>query len=289
MKLARPGQPARIAPWLNALTIGRQWGVGCTARAIAKLPGTYAGFNIRTVGTLKNCNLKKHEVSTFHIKAAKHMADAARPKVCLAPDVAKFHAVWKTVRGTNRADLADCKGLFRNKVRRIVYCLSEACRDINREFFRTACCVTLSQDGSASRQLARFTAANTSLCTRSGVLGMIRDAPAGHKGILWATEQFFERFATPRFGAALRPSAKPIGTTFDLTFNQHCRDIVHVWNTDAAAEDILSGKVAKTQVVLQRRTPHPAKHPVREPRQGTCEQKGCEETMVRRHVFEERV
>jgi hypothetical protein len=71
MKLARPGQPDRIVPWLNALTIGGQWGVGCTACAVAKLPGAYAGFSIRTVAALKNSNLKKHEVSTFHIKAAK--------------------------------------------------------------------------------------------------------------------------------------------------------------------------------------------------------------------------
>jgi hypothetical protein len=53
MKLARPGQPDRIVPWLNALTIGGHWGVGRTVCAHAKLPGAYAGFSIRTVGALR--------------------------------------------------------------------------------------------------------------------------------------------------------------------------------------------------------------------------------------------
>jgi hypothetical protein len=112
MKLARPGQPDRIVPWLNALTIGGQWGVGCTARAIAKLPGAYVGFSIRTVGALQNRNLKKHDMSACHIKAPKHMADAARTKVCLAPDVAKLYTRFFIVNSAQESMLAAMKDLF---------------------------------------------------------------------------------------------------------------------------------------------------------------------------------
>eukprot|EP00969_Alexandrium_andersonii_P126410 5588026-Alexandrium_andersonii.AAC.1 len=88
----------------------------------------------------------------------------------MAPDASQFRSVWQIVRKRNMGDQVEHEALFRNKVRKTVYCLGEACRDITREFFAKACSCTLSQDGGASRQLARFTAADAALNTRSGVL-----------------------------------------------------------------------------------------------------------------------
>ena len=74
MRIARPNLPDCTVPWLTALTVHGEWGVGCVACAMAKLPGTYAGFRVRTVAALAQTNFKKHERPACHAHAAKPIA-----------------------------------------------------------------------------------------------------------------------------------------------------------------------------------------------------------------------
>eukprot|EP00959_Pyramimonas_sp_CCMP1952_P413954 8672977-Pyramimonas_sp.AAC.1 len=111
----------------------------------------------------------------------------------------------------------------------------------------SGCSLTLSQDASKGRQLARFWVADKSLVTHSGVFAM-RLMPHGSSvSILETTKKMFAQFATRYAGAperrrgdaSLKPSTPP---SLDIKLEAHCRAIVHVWNTDAAENEILAGK-----------------------------------------------
>ena len=117
--------------------------------------------------------------------------------------------------------------------------------------------MSLSQDGSKNRQLFRFCASNAKLQTCTGVLGMVRDMPGNHKGIINATAVAYERFATRLDGAPEHGDAREARAHLklkppmaDAELERHLREITRVRNTDAAWNELLAGKEAS-------RTPGP--------------------------------
>ena len=165
-----------------------------------------------------------------------------------APTVQDFQKTWAAVRGGRALDfLGTAAGRFKN--RRVIFCLAEGVRQLDRAFLARCSSMTLSQDVSNSRQLARFWGATDTLEVRAGILGMARDGGTGHKAILRKTLSTLEDFCTPYRGAPPRgPSGgdrRVPAQRMDDLYNHIRNEATEVWNTDAGADEILAGKEAK--------------------------------------------
>ena len=164
----------------------------------------------------------------------------------LAPSVDEFRATWTDVRGKRCRELDTPSGAtFGSKRRRVICCMGEAVRRQNRRFLKDATCMTISQDARKARLLTRFTAVTCDLQTRSGILGLVRGYDTGHRGLMNATKKTYTDLCTPLNGA---PACLP-QTETDTASLQHLRSITKVWNSDAAADELLTGQELRTAAV----------------------------------------
>ena len=228
-------------------------GLGCVACHLANSDGPFAEFGIKDITSMQTCVFTKHEKSEWHKSAVHHVGDiiSGRCKLgdtlMLSPSTEEFTTAWHRHHSSTLGDVPEQEASFRKKGRQIQYCLAEACRDQLRQFLRGATSMTLSQDGSKGRQLARFTASNRKLHTRSGVFCMKWSPCQAAHVIVDTTRKFYSSMATRLCGAPPRPGtsqcrADPPGV--DKKLMEHMLSITHIWNTDAAPNELLAGQEA---------------------------------------------
>ena len=127
------------------------------------------------------------------------------------------------------------------KTRKMVYCLAEAARQLDRDFISTATCMTIMQDVRKSRLLVRFRASAPKMKTRCGILGFVRVPEGGalslRDGTLEAFKQTVSRFANA-------PMSKRKGS-LKLSALQHALDITCYYTADAAGDEQLAGHILK--------------------------------------------
>ena len=159
-------------------------------------------------------------------------------------------ALWRALRKRRFMQMDSAVGHRKTNAKK-AFCLAEGIRRINRKFLASATSISLNQDASNSRMLARYTATNDRLMTRSGVLGMVRDYGSGHKANLEATKRLIEEFSTPLLHAPPRADPRdgrmhlaPLPPTCNNHLAQHIMNTIEIWNTDAAQDEVLAGQEA---------------------------------------------
>lgn len=164
----------------------------------------YPAFSASTCGALHVSNLKKHVQGAAHkALAAKCLAVIAHGKlpeglpVPGAPPASDFRKLFLAIQGGTHA--LDVGG--RKKQRRLLWCLAESFRAIQRKFFRGNHVSTILQDSTEDRLLMRIKGCNASLDVRSGIVGVadltMKPFNARATGIKDAALSLLKQFATP--------------------------------------------------------------------------------------------
>ena len=130
---------------------------------------TLAAFPEATKETMRTTKLDRHSKQKIHLNALQYLAARAggQPHVPLVPDLKEFQDQWVSVRKGNRDEK------FPQKSRKLIFCLAEAVRHFQREQLRDAKCISISQDGSNTRQLIRYATCSSTFEATTGVLGSL--------------------------------------------------------------------------------------------------------------------
>ena len=129
---------------------------------------TLAAFPPATLETLRIPKLLRHEQLKVHRRALEKFATQANGQIAYtwwAPSVEQMRETWEATQKGNQVKRC------RSKARRIIFCLAEAIRSYYREELRDSKCISISQDGSETRQLVRFASSSSAFRTTTGVLG----------------------------------------------------------------------------------------------------------------------
>jgi hypothetical protein len=190
------------------------------------------------------CNLLGHQKSRKHADAVMDWVGCAlgptgRP-VHGAPDAEEFRQAWDMVsKGT--APSQGLHGIGQHwKLRRMLYCLAEAVRHLDREHVKDSV-VSLARDERHAKLLIKFTAVTTQLRVRSGVLWQVSQCPGSAESLKTLTIGAIEKFSTALYGAPQRRSgaiveaAKP-----DTKLIKHIIESTEVIRVDAASNEICS-------------------------------------------------
>ncbi len=166
--------PTGTTSWLADLVVDGRWGVGCLVCGLAGEVGTtFARSEAARAKTMRPQIFDKHEASAKHIAA--HLRLPGRPidqhELVTPPPLETFAGCWRAFKKSRTMEQPVGATVFRRKACAVQWCLAEAVRRIDRDFISKAECITLSQDATESRLLARFVAADAELNVRRGVLG----------------------------------------------------------------------------------------------------------------------
>ena len=137
------------------------------------------------------------------------------------------------------ADGLDGVGRTR-KIRRMVWCLAEAARRLDRKWLLKAQCISIMQDGRRGRLLLRYKAATSSLDVRVGILGQERCAGGSAEQVRDATLRILDRSSVAWQGVPDRSRAcpEPCRKTGYLV---HLFNHIEVFCADSAADEQLAG------------------------------------------------
>jgi len=228
-------------PWLEGRSKedGR-FGLGCTVCAAAKgVSNMWSRFEVfpKPAGQMYMLsNLLRHSMQKKH-RAAAGQADGDMTIVrgITVPSRSDFKEVMKALfkRQGFGADGINGVGGYK-KVRKLKYCCAEGTRILARNQLRSALTMALHQDVRKARLLVRYTACNAKLEVFSGTLGQIKlpkqfslDADGIKAGTLHVIKTFcLNRCSPPHCGRERK--------LIDTGLAQHIRDIVELWDTDAA-------------------------------------------------------
>ena len=253
--LVDPDEPG-LGSWLTEENPGNgrdHWGAGCL---ICKAPtaskkSQWAKCTVRTTAFLQIQNLRVHGHSTNHKDAlAKVFGGTSSVDARLSPSMQEFKDVlsMRSVPG-NSLRSADIEGMERKKIPRLMFCLAEAHRRLEREFLLKAASIVLHQDARAGRLLIRYSACSTDLQVMKGCLGHDRGFGSTAEDVCRAVERVLRKFCTK--------NNEGVGVLADRTkllFSQELHDIirqkVEILDADAAADEQLAGRtLRKTSLV----------------------------------------
>jgi len=130
----------------------------------------------------------------------------------------------------------------REKVKRCIFVLAEAIRKVERTHFQTVKSVALARDEGHGRLLVRFTATNSKLEVRQGILGLTKNFGSGAVQIHRATRRVLDTFCTYAAGAPRR--SKVTASPLDTCLLDKIRNCIRQLSFDAAADEVLSGRMA---------------------------------------------
>ena len=181
----------------------------------------------------KHSNNHKHKaaVRAFILGASK----AARIDIH-CPSVQEFIDVGK--------DVMKGGAIGRGAKRRMLWCLSEAMKEQDREIISAAQAISLFRDERNGRLAVRYRAVNNNLDEFSGTLGQARNFGTGSSKITAATEGIMSRMCTKLCGAPpdqFRATARKLPSLLE-----HLRMSVLCITVDSAGDEVLSGEMMRT-------------------------------------------
>lgn len=233
------GDPPPGFPW-SWLLRGKDNRLGCVAcKAMTTKKSTaaskFATFAVEYRSS-RWSHLCRHQALASHKRAVKKLLggddDADGNDGDDAPPAAQFKAVWDSI-CSGLAPSSNGATAGRKKVYKMVECLAEGMRMIDRAWIRRATSMALMRDERDSRLVVRFSMTTSDLECRRGVLGQARHFGSGAEAITEATGQIIRDFAT---------SSVP-GPDGPDELASHIRHIVHQLAIDAAADETLSGRM----------------------------------------------
>ena len=229
------------------------WGIGCR---ICRLTynsngendngGSWAQLGVRGTCVQKSAIVthaksRRHRRarSAFLLAIAGSDANAVQQAALAAPSLEDFRVLLCRLRESH--------GRLSRKQSTMVWCLFEALRDSEREFLKTASCMSLAQDARAGRLLTRWVACGNSdreLVVRSGVLQLHRGQAAGAMALQLTTRKGLRGFATSRrTGGAIFPVRVP--PKLDRQLWAHMAAITEVFVADGASDEQLAGELLR--------------------------------------------
>ena len=146
-----------------------------------------------------------------------------------APSADDFLAVLDAVRSRNSHQPLRCVA-GRMKMRKMMFCLSEAMRALDRVAWKEASCMTIMQDVRRGRLLIRYRCSSLDMSTRCGVLGQVRVPEGGALKLRQATLEALVRACTPRRGAPQSVAARRLNKELLTRLTQ----IIRFYTADAA-------------------------------------------------------
>ena len=196
-------------------------------------------------------NLRQHHNCALHQKAAMaYLEQGNGLEVLGAPPASDWERVWEDLaKGVSPS--AGINGIGRKKVFRMLFCLNEALKRLDMEFFQQTVCMSVSRDERHGRLAFRFIACNADLQVRQGRLGQARHFGTGAKSITDGTRQVLER-ATTKFatmpagcnpGVHSRVKPEPNPNLF-----QHICATIKMVATDSATDELNSVRNMKNPI-----------------------------------------
>ena len=241
--------------WLEARAPGQSpaWGMGCRICRLHYNPnsddadgGPWAqlgvgGASIQRYHIMKHKKTIRHQraQTAFLLAIAGTDVGAVHQAAIAAPPLDDFLMLL--------CKLRESHGHLDRKQATMAWCLFEALRDQEREFLRTASCMSLAQDSRAGRLLTRWVACGGSdqeLVVRSGVLQLHRGQAAGAVSLQLATRKGLRTFATSRRnGQCMHPSR--VQPKLDRKLLAHMTAITEVFVADGAADEQMAGELLR--------------------------------------------
>ncbi len=234
--------------WLQSRVLDGRWGLGCAVcHKNGRCSGVWGSY-------LASRNVQWHTIA-HHARSKEHrhaMLQAAGVDMepFGVPSRAKFRLVWQHVlRGTSLAQGTPGVGQ-RKLVQRMIFCLAEARKRLDREHFQSVEAVTLHQDGCAGRLVVRFAAVDTHCTLRRGYLGHINQqefAGGGAVGIARSTQEILRQMCTPLCGA---PGASTEQVVDQVLLDRVSAAVCAI-NADAAGDEQAAARHLQSQPPLQ--------------------------------------
>ena len=217
------------------------WGLGCRVCASAGRPGSYATFSIRTKGSLKIANITRHENSREHGDSIYKAHGLPIQKDTAPPSATWTEALEYFRQGRSFRALGGKFGV-RAKPRKLAWCLAEAMRNIDRNFFKRVASCTILRDESKSQLVVRFIASDAKAVVRRGQLGIAVNFGTGAVSISRAIRMVFRRFFRRGAGAPKRRHDVPRpASVLDKLLLAKVRRSVELLVADAAKDEELAG------------------------------------------------
>ena len=190
-------------------------------------------------------HLEHHARTAVHTRAINQMLGRPVPEAQTAPSKEDFEKVYDCCRAavSLRAGSGEIK---RGKFRRMVWCLAEAKRDLDRRALKAASVIALQQDGRGDRLLLRFAMCAPDLSIRRGCLGHAKGYGTGHAAIARATAEIVDRFSSPGWGAPAGAVGLEGG---HVAVDARLRDAIlgrtELLGADAASDEQLAAQVLR--------------------------------------------
>jgi hypothetical protein len=172
--------------------------VGCLVCNAEETGGPWASHDVEYDVCCRMSGLQRHTKCKAHKAAVlRYLKINGREG---APATAEFLAVWDAATDGLRPAKGVAQVGKRQRVQKLQWCLAEAIKVADREFFKQASVVALIRDERHGRLLIRYRAVDAKLNFRCGVLGMLKDFGTGAANIAKATLEVMQAMMTPGFG-----------------------------------------------------------------------------------------
>lgn len=156
---------------------------------------------------------------------------------------------------------------MRKKCVKLIYCIAEAKRAVDRARVRKTCFMTLQQDAAGKRLICQFTSSDSELVPSRGLFGLRHylEEGSGSSGVASAAKAMVADFCTPfqsppylteKAAQKIRPEQN-----IDADLYDRIRMHVRIFGTDAAQDEIAAGRALRESFfpklqVQQRDTTH---------------------------------
>jgi hypothetical protein len=127
----------------------------------------------------------------------------------------------------------------------MIWCLSEAMRDEERNMLRKVASVTIIRDESKGKLILRFIASTHKAKVFKGHLGVISDFGTGAINIDKAIKKAFEEWFTIGLGAPPRKEGCEDAGSIDTSLYLKVQSKVEFFVADSASDENLAGKLAR--------------------------------------------
>lgn len=226
--------------WIDAKVTSGVWGLGCRICAAAGQRDTFSTFRVAS-GHLGN--LKRHQATNRHAQALAKLGLAPRaPNAKAAPSEEDFQKVLRHILSDGSLEEEGvCGGRW--KLRRMIWALAEAKREMDRHFLLRCESIALYQDSRQQMLLVRFAGCTADLVTRRGVLGHVHMVGSGNQAILQGMAKVLDTFASRGFGGPRPPLQGSVAV--DTQLREHICSKVELFGTDSAADELLAARLAR--------------------------------------------
>lgn len=223
-------------------------GVGCSACAVTGQDNLAARFELCTSGWLQKCNLQSHAESKQHVAAMTQLLSMPMDSQNASPSKEQFKAVWDDC----CAGKALAPGVRdvgeRGKVRKLLYCLAEAMRTLDRRAFSDAASIAIHMDGKKHRHGMTYSLVTNSFEVRRGSMGHCNYVKlgGGTQALVKASVNIIRACCTAKRGAPCRRDdgqTLPAPEKLDHVLFAKVIDHVEVVDTDAAPDECAGARI----------------------------------------------